>query len=276
MAEVTALSPIEGLVVREALAAGVNPALALSLIHQESGFDPNAQSPTGVQGLAQVTNATGAAYGQTPQTRTDPQVSARAGMQHFRQLLDANKGDVGAALTQYNGGSDPNFTANVLQHYPRYAHLAALRPAPQREQVAQAQASPYEAVNALLPGGSQAPASAGTPQEGSPYEAVNALLPPEGQAPAPPVASQVAPLRPIPPDVLREATGVGATPKQLAAEAVQIAGGIGGAALGGMAGFPTVGAAAGGVAANWLNKGLGLTPEEKPIMHVGPVPINLS
>jgi len=164
VADALTLSPLEGVVVREALAAGVNPALALSLIHQESGFDPNAQSPTGVHGLAQVTNATGAAYGQTPQTRTDPQVSARAGMQYFRQLLDANKGDVGAALTQYNGGSDPNFTANVLQHYPRYVHLASLRPAPQGQQVAQAQANPYEAVNALLPGGGPSPAPTGTTQ----------------------------------------------------------------------------------------------------------------
>jgi len=295
-AQTLSLSPLEGVVVREALAAGVNPALALSLIHQESGFDPSAQSPTGVQGLAQVTNATGAAYGQTPQTRTDPQVSARAGLQHFRQLLDANRGDVGAALMQYNGGSDPNFTQNVLQHYPRYAHLAGLRPGPPAQQVAQAQpaSSPYDAVNALLPSGSQAPAPTGTPQEGSPYDAVNALLPAEpekygegsvtatiegaGDA-SPPVASQasqVEPLRPIPPETFREATGVGGGPKQLAAEAVQIAGGMGGAALGSLVGFPTVGAAAGGIAANWLNKGLELTQPEQPLMHVGPVPINLS
>lgn len=105
----------------EAGRLGLEPALALALIEQESGFDPQAKSPTGVQGLAQVTNTTGAAYGQTPQTRTDPVVSTRAGLSYFKDLLTQEGGNIPAALTRYNGGTDPNFAQNVLNRYPKHA-----------------------------------------------------------------------------------------------------------------------------------------------------------
>jgi len=108
------------LVVTEARRLGLDPHLALALAEQESGFDPAAKSPTGVVGLFQVTNKTGAAYGQTPETRTDPQVSARAGLTYFRDLLQQAGGNVETALMHYNGGSDPHFAAHVLRHRPAY------------------------------------------------------------------------------------------------------------------------------------------------------------
>lgn len=104
------------LITTEAHRLGIDPFVALSLAHQESGFNPNAVSPTGVVGLFQVTNATGRPYGQTPQTRTDPTVSARAGLSYFKDLLKATGGDTERALTRYNGGSDPRFAQNVLRH----------------------------------------------------------------------------------------------------------------------------------------------------------------
>ncbi len=113
------------LVVAEARQLGLDPHLALALAEQESGFDPAARSPTGVVGLFQVTNKTGAAYGQTPETRTDPQVSAHAGLTYFRDLLQQAGGHVETALTRYNGGSDPHFAQHVLRHRP--AHELAQR-----------------------------------------------------------------------------------------------------------------------------------------------------
>ena len=91
---------VRNLITEEANRQGVDPALALSLAHQESGFNPEATSPTGVVGLFQVTNKTGAGYGQTPGTRRDPVTSTRAGLAYFKDLLAETGGDVRKALTQ--------------------------------------------------------------------------------------------------------------------------------------------------------------------------------
>jgi hypothetical protein len=112
---------LQGTIRAKATDLGLDPALALSLVHQESGFNPNAVSPTGVTGLAQVTIPTGQPYGQTPATRTDPNVSMHAGLSYLKDLLTQTGGNVQQALTRYNGGSDPHFAANVLQHYPLHA-----------------------------------------------------------------------------------------------------------------------------------------------------------
>lgn len=109
---------VKRVIVDKAQALRLDPALMLSLGQQESALDPNATSPTGVKGLFQVTQQTGSQYGQMPTARTDPRISTDAGMRYFRDLLKENKGNVQKALMQYNGGSDPDFDANVLKHYP--------------------------------------------------------------------------------------------------------------------------------------------------------------
>jgi hypothetical protein len=114
------------MITTEAQRLGLDPALALSLAQQESGFNPEAHSPTGVVGLYQVTNKTGAAYGQTPETRTDPQVSARAGLGYLKDLLLKADGNVETALTRYNGGSDPRFAQHVLRYLPTHQFGQAL------------------------------------------------------------------------------------------------------------------------------------------------------
>jgi hypothetical protein len=112
---------IQKIIVDTAQEFGVDPKLALAVAKVESGFDPNAVSPTGVAGLFQVTNATGARFGQTPQTRNDPQVSARAGIGHLAELLRFTNGNIELALRQYNGpveqGGDPQYVQKVLGAY---------------------------------------------------------------------------------------------------------------------------------------------------------------
>lgn len=121
-------------VVQRAKALGIDPVIAQSLIHQESGgWNPEAQSPTGVVGLAQVTNDTGRKYGQTPETRKNPYVSANAGLTYLADLTKKNGGDIDKALGAYNGGSDPNFVQNVYKHAPLYGGL----PRPQTQSVEQ-------------------------------------------------------------------------------------------------------------------------------------------
>src|SRR5262252_9910838 len=103
-------------IVDESRKQGVDPALMLSLAHQESRFVPTAKSPTGVVGLFQVTKPTGQDYGQPPDdvSRADPTLSTPAGIAYFKDLLAQTKGNVPQALQLYNGGSDPNFAQNVL------------------------------------------------------------------------------------------------------------------------------------------------------------------
>src|SRR5215471_7320295 len=110
---------VRQLIVDESRKQGVDPALMLSLAHQESRFDPTAKSPTGVVGLFQVTRPTGQDYGQPPDdvSRADPTLSAPAGIAYFKDLLAQTKGNVPQALQRYNGGSDPNFAGNVLGRY---------------------------------------------------------------------------------------------------------------------------------------------------------------
>ena len=60
--------------------------------------------PTGETGLLHVTTATGAPYGQTPQTRRDPGVSTQAGLGYLRDVLTDTKGNVAQALMRDNGG----------------------------------------------------------------------------------------------------------------------------------------------------------------------------
>ena len=74
-----------------------------SVIQQESGGNPNAVSPTGVVGIAQVTIPVMEKYGYTAADRTDPVKSADASA---RYLADLNKkyGNWEDALIAYNGG----------------------------------------------------------------------------------------------------------------------------------------------------------------------------
>jgi hypothetical protein len=168
----------------EAMELGLDPALALSLAHQESRFNPRATSPTGVQGLFQVTQETGRAYGQDPRARTNPVESTEAGLRYFKDLLTKRQGNVRAALMDYNGGSDPDFDRNVLRHYAQYAgkdHPAMATP---RQPTPRAQPQvdrraieerikalealeaqpPRQQTQPALPG--QAPLASGVPKEG--------------------------------------------------------------------------------------------------------------
>lgn len=114
---------LQGRIVAKSRELGVDPALALSTAHVESMFDPQAVSPRGVTGLFQVTVPTGQRYGQTPENRTDPDVSIHAGVSELKRLLDANGGDMRKALKGYGDPKQGNYADLVLAQYPRYAPL---------------------------------------------------------------------------------------------------------------------------------------------------------
>jgi soluble lytic murein transglycosylase-like protein len=81
---------------------GIDPALLAGLVKQESGFDPNAGSPAGAQGLTQLMPATAASLGVT--NVHDPVQALEGGAKYLRQQLDCFNGDVARALAAYNAG----------------------------------------------------------------------------------------------------------------------------------------------------------------------------
>jgi soluble lytic murein transglycosylase-like protein len=89
-----------------ALAEGIDPALAYSLVRVESGFRRTAISPKGAVGLTQLMPSTavfvepGIGY----EDLFDRRTNLRIGFRYLRRLIDQYDGDVPLALLAYNRG----------------------------------------------------------------------------------------------------------------------------------------------------------------------------
>ena len=79
----------------------VSAALLAAQLYAESGFNPNARSPAGAQGIAQFMPGTAAAYGLSDPFDADAAIDAQAHM--MRDLL-RQFGSVPLALAAYNAG----------------------------------------------------------------------------------------------------------------------------------------------------------------------------
>ena len=97
------LSQWSGLIEEKAAARGVDPLLVRSVMKQESGGKADARSPTGVEGLMQLTRDTAKEVGLTD--RRDPAQSIDGGAHYLAKQLKAFNGSVPLALAAYNGGA---------------------------------------------------------------------------------------------------------------------------------------------------------------------------
>ena len=86
----------------------VDAALVMSLIRQESSFNPKAQSPVGARGLMQVMPATARRVnkGKDPNLM-DPQQNIIIGTRYLRKLLAAHDDNYVFTLASYNAGPRP-------------------------------------------------------------------------------------------------------------------------------------------------------------------------
>src|SRR3954454_20780829 len=111
---------------------GLDADVLKGLIKQESGFNPNAGSPAGAQGLTQLMPATAASLGVTDVH--DPAQAIDGGAHYLKMQLDRFGGDYTKALAAYNagpgavqrfGGVPPyaehqNYVKNVLAFAQQY------------------------------------------------------------------------------------------------------------------------------------------------------------
>lgn len=79
----------------------ISPTLLEAVVWQESRWNPQAVSPVGARGLAQLMPGTARMMGVDP---NDPHANLEGGAKYLRLQLDAFDGDIERALAAYNAG----------------------------------------------------------------------------------------------------------------------------------------------------------------------------
>lgn len=120
---------IQRLVTQSCEKHNVDPRLVMALIQQESGFNQNAISKTGAQGLMQLMPATAKSMGIT--NAFNPSQNIEGGVKYLKGLLDRFNGNKILALAAYNAGPNAvnkyngvppfketqNYVRNILKNY---------------------------------------------------------------------------------------------------------------------------------------------------------------
>ncbi|MDE2098577.1 MAG: transglycosylase SLT domain-containing protein [Patescibacteria group bacterium] len=114
------MADYRGLAAADARRFGIDPSIFLRQIAQESGFNPNARSSAGAEGIAQFMPGTAAGYGIDPMNPVQALLAAA-------KMDSQNLGKYGSyarMLSAYNSGrpdayKDPNFAGGQTYNYVR-------------------------------------------------------------------------------------------------------------------------------------------------------------
>ncbi len=87
-------------------ALGIDPLVILSLVRQESAFNPRAMSPVGARGLMQLMPATARRFSRRVRTSAllHPQTNIKIATKYLRKLLEMYDGNLVYTLAAYNAG----------------------------------------------------------------------------------------------------------------------------------------------------------------------------
>ena len=105
MATMELMYPLSYVDVVRAKQTSVDPLLFLSLMRQESAFNPDARSGVGARGLMQVMPATARTIRKVSKAQlSSPEINIEVGTKYFLKRLGQYNGDVELTLAAYNAG----------------------------------------------------------------------------------------------------------------------------------------------------------------------------
>lgn len=115
-------------IVNQAIANGVEPALAVAIAKNESGFDQNAISPVGAIGIGQLMPDTAAGLGVNPY---DWKQNILGMIKYIKELWETFGGDIAKVIAAYNAGPAAVKTYGGIPPYPEtqayYENVASTR-----------------------------------------------------------------------------------------------------------------------------------------------------